>query len=160
MLIAHTWLNLIVAAVAGLLGLPVVILAILSLSSRRPANLGAIDGFLSDCTSKHSCVCSQATRANQRIAPIDFAGSPEEALAKLKTIVSQMSGTEIIIEKDRYLHIECTSRVFRFVDDLELLADPERHVIHCRSASRVGWLDFGVNRRRIERIRRAFAAGI
>lgn len=157
MLIENTWLKLIVAALAGLLGIPIVILAILSLCSRRPTNLGAVDGFLSDCPNNRRCVCSQATRANQRIAPIEFAGSAEEALKKLKTIVAQMSGAEIAGERGRYLHIECTSRLFRFVDDLELLADPERQVIHCRSASRVGWLDFGVNRRRIEAIRQALS---
>lgn len=159
MLIGNTWLNLIAAVAAALLGLPIVVLAVMSLCSRRPTNLGAADGFLSDCPNTSNCVCTQATRADQRIAPIEFAGSAEEALAKLKMIVARMHNAKIASEEDRYLHVECTSRVFRFVDDLELLADPERQVIHCRSASRVGRTDFGVNRRRIEAIRRAFAPG-
>ena len=57
---------------------------------------------------------------------------------------------------DRYLHAEFTTPVFRFVDDVEFLLAAD--AIHVRSASRLGWSDFGVNRRRVERLRRAFAA--
>lgn len=146
----------ILATVVLALGLPVIALAILSCCSRRPTDLGARDGFLSDCPSTRHCVCSQATRADQRIAPLALRGSPEEAWAKLKLTVARLPGSVIAGEKEGYLHVECTSRLFRFVDDLEFLADPERGVIHCRSASRTGRFDFGVHRRRLEAIRRAF----
>jgi uncharacterized protein (DUF1499 family) len=52
-----------------------------------------------------------------------------------------------------YLHAEVKSRVFRFVDDLELLLDPASGVVGIRSASRVGYSDLGVNRRRVETLR-------
>lgn len=158
MLIGTIWLTALIVALAVLVGLLVIVLAMLSLCSRRPSNLGAIDGFLRDCPDTCNCVCSQAARADQRIAPIDFAGSADEALAKLKTIIAGLPRARLAAEKDRYLHFECTSRMFRLVDDLEFLSDPERRVIHCRSASRVRGIDFGVNRRRIEVIRRVFAA--
>lgn len=160
MLIGSTSLELFLAAVLALAVLFIAALAIASFCSQRPTELGPVDGFLRDCPDTRNCVCSQATRADQRIAPIEFAGSAKEALTKLKTIVAKLrgglfDGSVIAGESENYLHVECTSRLFRFIDDLEFLVDTQRGVIHCRSASRWGRFDFGVNRRRIETIRRA-----
>ena len=56
---------------------------------------------------------------------------------------------------DEFLHIEFTSKIFRFVDDVEFYFD-EPGVIHFRSASRIGHSDMGVNRDRMEEIERLF----
>jgi uncharacterized protein (DUF1499 family) len=61
--------------------------------------------------------------------------------------------TKLVEENDSYLHYEFTSLLFRFVDDVEFLFDDESKTIHFRSASRTGYGDFGVNRRRMEVIR-------
>jgi len=69
---------------------------------------------------------------------------------------------KIVSVEDNYLHVEFRSAIFRFVDDVEFLVvipeeqRPTEQRIHFRSASRVGYSDFGVNRRRMEQIRRAF----
>jgi len=52
--------------------------------------------------------------------------------------------------------VEFRSNVFRFVDDVEFLFDREKKLIHVRSASRVGYSDLGVNRKRVEKIRSLF----
>jgi uncharacterized protein (DUF1499 family) len=57
-----------------------------------------------------------------------------------------------------YLAATYHSRLFRFVDDLELRLDPGAGLIHVRSASRVGHADFGANQRRVKRLARAFSA--
>ena len=62
------------------------------------------------------------------------------------------SRTRIVVEGRRYLRAEARSALFRFVDDVELLADEDAGLIHFRSSSRVGRSDFGVNRRRLRRI--------
>ena len=49
------------------------------------------------------------------------------------------------------------SWLLRFVDDVDAVVDPDAGVIHVRSASRVGYSDLGVNRKRVEAIRAAFA---
>jgi uncharacterized protein (DUF1499 family) len=51
------------------------------------------------------------------------------------------------------LHAEVTSSFFGFVDDLELHLRPADRMIAVRSASRLGYSDFGVNRARIEHLR-------
>ena len=49
--------------------------------------------------------------------------------------------------------------VLVFKDDVALLIEPHEDgtVLHIRSASRVGYFDFGVNRRRVRRFFRALA---
>jgi len=48
------------------------------------------------------------------------------------------------------------SSIFRFVDDVEFYFDNAKKLIQVRSASRTGYSDLGVNRRRIEEIRKQF----
>ena len=61
--------------------------------------------------------------------------------------------TRIVTETDDYLHAECRSAFFGFVDDLELHLRPTQGIIAVRSAARLGHSDFGVNRKRVENLR-------
>ena len=67
-----------------------------------------------------------------------------------------MPRTKVIRLEDDYMHLECSSKLFRFVDDVEFWFDDANKVIHCRSASRKGYSDLGVNRKRLEKIRQQF----
>ena len=66
-----------------------------------------------------------------------------------------MPRARISMNIDEFLHIEFTSKIFRFIDDVEFYFD-EPGVIHFRSASRIGHSDMGVNRDRMEEIERLF----
>jgi uncharacterized protein (DUF1499 family) len=79
-------------------------------------------------------------------------------MTRLKAVLAGQKRTRIVAEQADYLHAECSSLVFGFVDDLEFQMDRLGRKIHVRSASRTGKYDFGVNRRRVEAIRQAFAA--
>jgi uncharacterized protein (DUF1499 family) len=152
------WKVLAVVAAATVLG-GVGTLALLSLFARRPGDLGVREGNrLKPCPELPNCVCSQAEDAGHHIDPLLFAGSPEEAMVQLKSALATFPRVQVITSTDRYLHAEFTSLIFRFVDDVEFLLDPAAGVIHWRSASRVGRSDLGVNRKRLEAIRQAFAA--
>lgn len=122
-----------------------------------------VDGAdrLAPCPGKPNCVSSEADEAARRhVAPLPLdGGSAEEAMARLRRIIEALLRTRIVEDRADYLHAECRSRVFRFVDDLELRADRKSGVVHVRSAARVGRYDFGVNRRRVEEIRRRFVEG-
>ena len=67
-----------------------------------------------------------------------------------------MPRTKVVKEKANYIHAECRTRFLRFVDDLEFLFEDNDAVIHVRSASRVGYSDLGVNRKRVEQFRKDF----
>ena len=69
-----------------------------------------------------------------------------------------MKRTVIVSESEDYIQAEVRSLIFRFVDDLEFYFPTGETVIHVRSASRVGNYDLGVNRKRVEEIRRRFSA--
>jgi len=109
---------------------------------------------LAPCPAKPNCVSSQARDAAHRIDPLPAGADPDAAWARLRAVLEAQPRLRIVEAHDGYLHAEATSRVFRFVDDVEFLLDRDAGLIHVRSASRIGYSDLGVNRRRIERIRR------
>ena len=78
-----------------------------------------------------------------------------EVWQTVRKLVLEMPRTRIVNETSDYLHAECRSSVFGFVDDLELHLRPSEDIIAVRSASRLGYSDFGVNQRRIETLRAA-----
>lgn len=112
---------------------------------------------LAPCPASPNCVSSQAADPGHRIDPIRFTGSPEEAVERLKSVVRKQPRTRIVAETPLSFRAEFTSAVFRFVDDVDVVADPVRSLLEIRSASRVGHSDLGVNRKRVERLRAAFA---
>jgi uncharacterized protein (DUF1499 family) len=125
----------------------------------RPKNLGVNGGRLKPCPNKPNCVSSQAVTSDSHyIRPIGFKGSAAEAIAGIKTIISSMQRTQIVNEALNYLYAEFKSKLMGYVDDVEFFADENAHVIHVRSASRLGYRDFNVNRDRVEAIRRQFNA--
>ncbi len=134
----------------------VVVMLGFRLKSRKPAGLGVRDGRLAPCSPTPNCVATQADTPLHHIEPFPFTGSPAEAMARLKTVLTCLPRVRIVAETDTYLYAEFRSRLFRFVDDVEFLIDGTAKVIHLRSASRAGRSDLGVNRRRMEMIRRAF----
>ena len=142
-----------------LLAAPAVALGLLSALSRRPENLGAIDGRLAACPASPNCVATQSGLPSQLLPPWSFEGSPQAALARLKQIVGEMPRAKIVAASEHYLHAEFTSALFRFVDDVEFLIDPAAKLIHFRSASRVGYSDLGANRRRMQELRRRWQSG-
>ena len=129
-----------------------------------PAELGVRDGRLAPCKPTPNCVASQADRAadpGHYVPPLAIRGEPEAAWAALVAAVRATPRVQIVAEGPGYLHAEYASRVFGFVDDVELQLDPSAKLVHVRSASRLGRSDFGVNRARIEALRtRLAAAGV
>lgn len=132
-------------------------LALMSLFSRRPANLGVSDGQLRPCPKSPNCVSTQALHEQQRMDAIRFDGDATDAMRRLCEVIGAMPLAKVVSQDERYLHVEFTSRWFRFVDDVEFLIDDQRKEIHFRSASRAGHSDLGVNRRRMETISAAFS---
>lgn len=127
----------------------------MKLAGKRPTNLGVRDGRLASCPAKPNCVCSQDRDAGHAIAPLEARGGAAAALARLKAIVEALPRTAIVESRADYLRCEFASRLLGFVDDVEFLAGDG--VVHVRSASRLGHSDLGVNRKRIEDLRRRLA---
>lgn len=111
---------------------------------------------LRPCPASPNCVSSFGDSSRRRMDPIPYETSLSEARTVLAGIISGMKRSRIEAELDDYIHATFRSRLFGFVDDAEFLLDDSNKVIHFRSASRTGYYDFGVNRRRILAITKAF----
>jgi uncharacterized protein (DUF1499 family) len=106
------------------------------------------------CAEKPNCVSSQSENISSYVKPIRYSVSNQKLGMHLKKLIDAMPRTTIVESDSRYLHVEFKSAVFGFVDDVEFILGNPPGVLHIRSASRVGYWDFGVNRRRVERIRK------
>jgi uncharacterized protein (DUF1499 family) len=108
---------------------------------------------LGSCPSSPNCVSTQAQDEGHAIEPFRYRKSRAEAKEALKEVIRSLPRMQLVEEEETYLHYEVTSLLFRFVDDVEFLLDDEAKTIHFRSASRTGYGDLGVNRKRMEQIR-------
>ena len=135
--------------VAGQLGL---------LRGKRPSGIGISQGKLAaPKTGSWNSVASQHQAGQEHdIAGIQFTGSSGQAMERLKRILATDPSIITIEATQTYLYAHSETKLLKFVDDVEFLIDESSHLIHVRSASRLGRKDFGVNRARIEAIRRGF----
>ena len=127
-------------------------------SGKRPANLGAKNGRLAPVINKPNNVSSQAD-VNDRahyVAPLTFSGDGAVAFQKLCKLVRAQPRASVVTQDGQYLHAEFSSPLMGFVDDVEFLLAAEQTLIHVRSAARLGYSDFGVNRKRVESLRAQF----
>ena len=124
----------------------------LSMNSRKARETGLKDGRFRPCPGTPNCVVSEFRGKESHAEPFGFSGEADAAWKKVKASVISLGGR---VEKDTgdYLWATFRSRIWRFVDDVELRLDAGGKAIHVRSASRVGRGDLGVNRKRVERLR-------
>lgn len=146
-------IELILRALAIGAALLVTAMPLLSCSGTRPANLGVSDAGLAPCPSSPNCVSSDAPDGRHQVSPFQLALPPDQAWPAVREAVSELPRTRIVTETRDYLHAECRSALFGFVDDLELHLRPGEKLIAVRSASRLGYSDLGVNRGRVETLR-------
>jgi uncharacterized protein (DUF1499 family) len=125
---------------------------------KQPPGLGAIDGKLSPpkLGSTNSVSSQHQSQDYHAIAPLRFQGDGQAAMAKLAVAIGHIQGASIVKNEDGYIYAQVQTKWMQYIDDLEFLLDNKEQVIHVRSASRLGSKDFGVNRDRLEAIRRKF----
>ena len=116
---------------------------------------GAADADLPSCPPSPNCVSSLDPDPARRVGPIPFRGTAAEAREDLEKVLRSLPRATIRSSSGIVVQAEFRTRL-GFVDDVEFRIDEAAGVIHVRSASRKGYWDFGVNRRRVEAIRKAF----
>lgn len=163
-------MNLISQLLIGLVALILAAAALLLVAGRigwlegkAPPDLGVTNGRLKPPSATANSVSSQAAFYPEHpqmrgadIAPLAYAGSGADAMARLAKLLGDLPGIKLVVNHADYLRAECSTPWLRFTDDLEFWLDPALQVIQVRSASRLGQLDFGANRKRVEAIRAAF----
>ena len=121
---------------------------LMGLKSQKGKAKGLIKGHLAEPSSAPNSVSSEVdVQPEKKVAPLN--GSFDQ----IKAAISATGGV-ITSETDSYLSATYMSKLFKFVDDVEIRHEKE-DIWHIRSASRVGYSDRGVNRKRVETIRAA-----
>lgn len=134
---------------------PLVLITILWGCSGKPTerNNSELPRFL-DCPDSPNCVSSLAKNPKHRVEPFQLTNDPKTSWGMVQKTVGSMPRTTIVSANNSDIHVECRSMIFRFVDDLTLHLTLPKGIIHVRSASRTGYSDLGVNRRRVENLRK------
>lgn len=133
---------------------PILILSIFSICAGEL--LASDNPFTGECPDSPNCVSTKASQERSRMNPIVFQGSVHDAQELLLSILLSMPGVKIVERDHERIQTTFTSAIFGFVDDVEFVFDDSRKLINFRSASRTGYYDLGVNRRRMESITEAF----
>ena len=125
-------------------------------STEQNLKTGAGDNSLSPCPESPNCVSSLSGKKSHSVEPLTYNTPVEEARDKLISVIQSMKRSDIVTVDKNYLHATFQSSLFGFVDDVEFSFDNGKKIIDVRSASRTGYYDLGVNRRRVEEIRQRF----
>jgi len=129
-----------------LLGLIAALFFLLGLKSQKGKAKGLVNGRLAETgTAPNSVSSEDDVQPEKQVAPLN--GS----LETIKAAIIASGGT-ITSETDSYVSATYMSKLFKFVDDVEIRHDKD-NIWQIRSASRVGYSDRGVNRKRVEAIR-------
>ncbi len=102
--------------------------------------------------SSPNCVSSRADRGDRQhfVEPL-----PAVGVERVKQVMAELPRCELVEEEGNYLHYVVRTRFIGFKDDVEI--EVEDDAVHVRSASRVGYGDLGVNRKRVEALRQALS---
>ncbi|MEZ8062448.1 MULTISPECIES: DUF1499 domain-containing protein [Vibrio] len=124
-------------------------LSLLTLTACSQGITDMEDRTSSPCGDKPNCVSTQDDREQHALAAFELSDSAN--LDAIEQVALTLPGSKTANRTENYLRIECTSRIMRFVDDLELRVTGGKLIV--RSESRTGYSDFGVNRKRAEQLR-------
>ena len=77
----------------------------------------------------------------------------EKAFNELIQILENTPRLKIIKKEKYYLHAIATSRIMKFIDDIEIKNLNQDNIFQVKSSSRTGIYDLGVNKRRVKTLR-------
>jgi len=142
----------------GFSGFIAALVILLGCSVKPPDETDGPKESLAPCPETPNCVSTQSSDSRHAMPPLPFIGTKDQSKTRIINIIKSMKRSKIIEISDSYIHVQFRTRFFRFVDDVEFLFDDAARIIHFRSASRVGFYDFGVNHRRMSEISKLYAA--
>ena len=119
---------------------------------QTPLGVGSEQDFI--CGSNPNCVSSVGVQTSrQSVEPLNLAGLENAERSLLNAV--RATGGQIRNIDAGMLTAEYKSTVFGFVDDVLIKIDDSGQRADIISRSRVGYSDFGVNRKRVEKVRDA-----
>ncbi|GAA4096107.1 DUF1499 domain-containing protein [Zhongshania borealis] len=125
---------------------------VISACSNTPTQTGS-NSTLAPCPNAPHCV-SSVEAGSKHITAITVTSAEQWQL--LQETLLAMPRTNVAERRPNYLHAVSHSAIMRYRDDVELRYTPANNRVDVRSASRLGYYDFEVNRERIETLRNQF----
>jgi len=139
-----------------ILTLALLLIGVIVLEKGQSSAGGLMAGHLSPCPSTPNCVCSEISpMAVAYIEPFVIVGDAQYAWHRLRAVIEQTNG-DVVADNGEYMWVTYKTQWLRFIDDVEFRSDEANHVIHVRSASRIGRSDFSVNRNRMIKLRKLY----
>jgi len=140
--------------IAGLMILITIYFMYLGIKSHSGSPTGLINHKLSPCPNTPNCVNSEFKNDTAHfVDAMPYQNQSTDKIIKVIEKSIQRTGGEITTINETYIASTYTSKLFRYIDDLEIRVDDKNKLIHFRSASRVGRSDFGANIKRINLIK-------
>ena len=136
----------------------ITLLLLIVKNNKTPTNLGVINGLLACIPKTPNAVSSQTTEKDKKVEPFPFKHGLQESKYSIKEVLDIYDGIEIFEEDKNYIYAVSTTSKMRFHDDIEFFFDERTKVVHFRSASRVGYFDMGLNRKRYNLLRKEYKA--
>ena len=115
---------------------------------------GVYQGQLAPCPTSDNCVISDHRDAAHYLPAWKIKQTPKQAKFRLMAILQQHPNIQVISHSEFYIHGQYRSSWFGFIDDLEFLI--EKNAVQIRSASQLGYSDFGANKKHLLNIKNAF----
>ncbi len=100
------------------------------------------EDVLSDCKLRTNCIFQSWKVDNS-----------EKKFNELIEILENTPRLKIIKKERNYIHAVATSRIMKFIDDIEIRNLHEDNILQVKSSSRLGIYDLGVNKRRVQTLR-------
>lgn len=122
----------------------------MNIKNMSKPSLGVKNGKLSPLSKKPNCVSTQTEFTAKQVKPVSYQGEAKEQMEKVAKALSSMDGVSIKQQTSNYLYAVFTTKLMRFKDDVEVYLDDAEKCMHFRSASRVGYSDLGVNKKRYD----------
>ena len=101
-----------------------------------------INDNFSDCKLKTNCIF-QTWKVDDS----------EKEFIELIQILENTPRLEIINKEKDYIHAIATSRIMKFIDDIEIKNLNQDNIFQIKSSSTLGIYDLGVNKRRVQTLR-------
>ncbi|WP_421855079.1 DUF1499 domain-containing protein [Marinomonas sp.] len=125
-----------------------------NISNKLPEGLGLTDGELMACPVSQNCVSTQASPEDVEhyAEPIIYTGDRMKTQLSIESFMLSKGNAHLVSSALGYVHFEVKSSLVGYIDDVEFYLPEADSVVHVRSASRIGYSDFGVNRERVRQI--------
>ena len=81
--------------------------------------IGFSEGKLAPCPDSPNCVSTQSEEKRHAMKPLPYLRTREASREKILRILKDMKRTAIVKITESYIHVECRTALFHFVDDVE-----------------------------------------